>query len=68
MQFIKLQKVKAFKLCSENDEILLDRNMKLIGKTANKSLLKYYHLFGQDLSGTKITNLNSKEVELKSVG
>jgi hypothetical protein len=67
LQLIKLQKVKAFKLYTENDQMFLDRNMKLIGKTANKSLLKYYHLFGQDLSGTKIANLNSKEVELKCI-
>jgi hypothetical protein len=67
MQLIKLQKVKAFKLYTENDQMFLDRNMRLIGKTVNKSLLKNYVLFIKDLSSVNVANLNSKEIELKSI-
>lgn len=67
LEIIKLQKVKAFKLSSENDQIFLDPNMRLIGKTHNNSLLKHYHLFIKGLSSVNVANLNSKEIELKSI-
>ena len=67
LEVIKLHKVKAFKLCTENDKVFLDRNMRLIGKTVNKSLLKNYVLFIKDLSSVNVANLNSKEIELKSI-